>query len=751
MPEATVQQMVNDAALAYGINPTIFLAQMNQESGLNPAAEGSSGELGVGQFMPATWTGVILAHPELQEPPFNAISTPDGRSNALANVYAAAAHMRDLLGMFGGDYATALAGYNGGSGGTQLPAAQEYARIVLAGAEAMAEHPLTDADLDAALEQGGGGSEGPRIIGGMTLVNVATGERVKIEIDDAGNITTVSSGGPEPGDTPDRALRRPPLQAGRPLDGLWTTLDGFAFQLAQGQVVGAPRSLTSGEREAAGLPGATPGAGARTVEDDIEILQFQHDLALQRGDHDRAEDFKNQIAVLEKQQEFSFKTDRLRALDDLTTTILGLQQQARTSGIEAIGRDPFRGAIQAQGGTAIGRSPFERLRREQLDFAAAEMPSVGPGATGEEAQAAIDEAQGLIRNIPQRPIGLAHGGQVRPTRGGFTNIETGEVGDHLIVGERGRERIDMSRGVITVTPEDVIDAPRRKGLKAEHGGSFHLDNPIDAPTQPGGGFGPGSDQFSDEALSRAQTLFSLFEALGFDQVPLINSPRSGGVGDVLAGPSLGTGIGRELPRPGDPSDIFGALGTRPRLIFDPESNLFMQVNENTGQVEILGDITQAVSQFNINPADAVTMTLSEVQQSGFQLLDPNRSLAENVGRGPGGGVLPERQGSLLGTGRGRFSEQQPLISPLDIGQTVGILLPDPRMIAAVWGDLDIRTQDAVFSAYGLAGITQPQLEERIRFFTPQGGQTARGGGGFFNQRAGRVATAAGLPSAGIAA
>ncbi len=78
----TVQEMVVDAAQAYQIDVRTFLAQMAQESSFDPALVGSSGEIGVGQFMAATWPGVILVHPELQEPPFNAISTPDGTGSA---------------------------------------------------------------------------------------------------------------------------------------------------------------------------------------------------------------------------------------------------------------------------------------------------------------------------------------------------------------------------------------------------------------------------------------------------------------------------------------------------------------------------------------------------------------------------------------------------------------------------------------------------------------------------------------------
>ena len=42
------------AARRYGIDPTIFLRQIRQESGFNPNARSSAGAIGIAQFMPAT-------------------------------------------------------------------------------------------------------------------------------------------------------------------------------------------------------------------------------------------------------------------------------------------------------------------------------------------------------------------------------------------------------------------------------------------------------------------------------------------------------------------------------------------------------------------------------------------------------------------------------------------------------------------------------------------------------------------------
>jgi hypothetical protein len=44
-------------ALRQGLNPAIFLAQINQESGFNPNARSGAGALGIAQFMPGTAAG----------------------------------------------------------------------------------------------------------------------------------------------------------------------------------------------------------------------------------------------------------------------------------------------------------------------------------------------------------------------------------------------------------------------------------------------------------------------------------------------------------------------------------------------------------------------------------------------------------------------------------------------------------------------------------------------------------------------
>jgi hypothetical protein len=86
-------------AAAVGIPPVYFVRQIQQESGFNPNAVSPAGAVGIAQFLPGTAAGLGIN-------PWDPIQALNGAAKLMAN-YAR---------QYGGDYAKALAAYNGGSG-----------------------------------------------------------------------------------------------------------------------------------------------------------------------------------------------------------------------------------------------------------------------------------------------------------------------------------------------------------------------------------------------------------------------------------------------------------------------------------------------------------------------------------------------------------------------------------------------------------------------------------------------------------
>jgi len=89
-------------ALAAGISPDLFVKQINQESGFNTNETSPTGAEGIAQFEPGTAAGLAID-------PWNPVSALQG----------AAQLMSRYTRTYGGDYAKALAAYNGGSGTLQ--------------------------------------------------------------------------------------------------------------------------------------------------------------------------------------------------------------------------------------------------------------------------------------------------------------------------------------------------------------------------------------------------------------------------------------------------------------------------------------------------------------------------------------------------------------------------------------------------------------------------------------------------------
>lgn len=99
LPQSQYVAIAEAAATQYGIDPAIFVRQINQESGFNPYAVSPSGAVGIAQFEPSTAAGEGV--------------DPYDPQSAL---YGAARLMSSLSAQYGGNYAKALAAYNAGSG-----------------------------------------------------------------------------------------------------------------------------------------------------------------------------------------------------------------------------------------------------------------------------------------------------------------------------------------------------------------------------------------------------------------------------------------------------------------------------------------------------------------------------------------------------------------------------------------------------------------------------------------------------------
>lgn len=95
---AIAQQDATDA----GISPVYFVRQINQESGFNPNAVSPAGAVGIAQFEPGTAAGLGID-------PWNPVQALRGAAQLMAS------YSRN----YGGDYAKALAAYNGGTGTVQ--------------------------------------------------------------------------------------------------------------------------------------------------------------------------------------------------------------------------------------------------------------------------------------------------------------------------------------------------------------------------------------------------------------------------------------------------------------------------------------------------------------------------------------------------------------------------------------------------------------------------------------------------------
>jgi hypothetical protein len=102
LPKSQYVAIAQQDAVAVGISPDYFVRQINAESGFNPNSVSPAGAVGIAQFLPSTAAGLGIN-------PWDPIQALRGAARLMANY----AHN------YGGDYAKALAAYNGGSGTLQ--------------------------------------------------------------------------------------------------------------------------------------------------------------------------------------------------------------------------------------------------------------------------------------------------------------------------------------------------------------------------------------------------------------------------------------------------------------------------------------------------------------------------------------------------------------------------------------------------------------------------------------------------------
>ncbi len=102
LPKTQYAAIAQQDAVDAGISPDYFVRQINVESGFNPNAVSPSGAVGIAQFLPSTAAGLGIN-------PWDPLQALRGAARLMAS-YAK---------NYGGDYAKALAAYNGGSGTVQ--------------------------------------------------------------------------------------------------------------------------------------------------------------------------------------------------------------------------------------------------------------------------------------------------------------------------------------------------------------------------------------------------------------------------------------------------------------------------------------------------------------------------------------------------------------------------------------------------------------------------------------------------------
>lgn len=730
--ESQFRPIATQAADFYSVPQGVYENLIGQESGWREdvffgQTVSSAGAQGGAQFMPATFQETVQRHPELLQ---MGLGDPSPFNPRFA-LFAGAAYLADNISFFNGDVAAGVAAYNAGPGRVQQVLAQQ------------GELPEETRDyLDA-------------VLGGLGMLGSAFGALLTTKL--------------------------PPLPGGG-----GQTNEAFIADLEA--ALGHP--LTQEEKRRILNVPMTDAQALQLLnfirEGDEQAFAQQLDL-LARGqgftssEREAGQAFTSEEA--QKAREFSERENRLRDAQDL---IAMLSQQrieagresvlARESAIDAIGRSPFRGAIQAQGVLGAGTDPHDRLRRqlggfadELLAFSRESLPVFDPGASTGELEEFAATARRDLRSFPtqpQRPFGLAHGGTVTARgrrspsvlnmeRGadGVFDVEQGGTGFGVLVGRNDDELAEfMPDGSVRFVP--IMGA-------ASHGATVRRGPSVLSGTASSGGQGAlpqlttrqPAPVFNTAPLARDATATELDALLtgnlsstdlqrrlqGFlssDQIgtiqglrPIFNAIGAGNAfpigqrvpdafGGLIRSPLFETGFGDtpvQGPFPQFSGEVFDALGTPPRLIFDPDLQAFFFVGDDN-RIRIVGG-AERLLQLGFRSTDAVMMPVSELQERVGVLGQDSINFPAATG------ADAFQQTPALSQDRPSFSDPaSPIFAPLDETGNLGIFLPAARLLAPVWRQLDPGTQALARDIFGTAGIND--IDRTIDFFTVSGTQSA---------------------------